>query len=174
MMQKVVWVLLAILYIAISIEYRLPTTIKPIEYDITLHPHFDTLTFDGKVTILLDISQEYFNNNLQNNFVLQLNKGDNVTINDAILNVCNGSQLIQYINSDYNTETQIVSIEFGILNTDVLDDINSACNISVYIDYNGILRDDMRGFYISSYKVIICIIILNMISYPYTNENIKI
>ena len=72
-----------------SSPYRLPTTISPISYNLTLHPHlFDEFTFDGWLNIKINISIQHIKNNtLSNDFYIQLNKGTDVTIHNVTLNM---------------------------------------------------------------------------------------
>lgn len=144
-------------------EYRLPTTIIPYQYNITLHPNFtdpNNFTFSGDEIILLNISADHFNLstiNPSDPFTIQLNTGPDMTIINVSLSIDESNSNIQATQS-YNTDTQIMTFTFDITNTHIMDLISTGTHNGYYmlalinIQFTGPIRDDMKGFYISQYE----------------------
>eukprot|EP01084_Bolivina_argentea_P188919 325059_1 len=145
------------------LSYRLPSTIHPLEYDLTLFPHLSELspfTFDGWVTIKMNITRQHMLSNISSYFTLQLNKGINITINqnDITLNLTllneNQPNFVSLISNDI---TEITTFSFNITNTYILSAMNDQ-SLSYFIGYfycsysSPLIQDARRGLYRSSYE----------------------
>eukprot|EP01084_Bolivina_argentea_P264621 448287_1 len=147
----------------LSDEYALPSTIIPINYDITLFPHLspDTngnFSFNGWETIELNITINHLLNYPNNSLLfIQLNKGININITSNIpLNI---SDLQLYfpncIMTSFNTITEIITFTYNITNNELLTLItqnNILYGITVYIslEWNSPLTN-RYGLYLSPY-----------------------
>jgi aminopeptidase 2 len=113
-------------------EYRLPVTVTPNRYIITLTPDFSNFTFDGEVNI--DVTAENETSTISLHY-------DNITIHDVSVISNNGEELLN--DTNYNNETNIYTL--------TLNNALTPGNYSIRINYTGHLLDDMAGFYRSSY-----------------------
>eukprot|EP01083_Nonionella_stella_P069908 186674_1 len=140
-------------------EYKLPTTIQPILYTITLSPNFSTFTFNGHEEILVNISQHHFaamDTNSTDSFQIQLHVGPQMVVTNLFLSVdlIDGSHHLN-ANQSYNNDTQIMSFVFATASTAIRNTISASGETyimaTIHVTFNGILRKDMKGFYISQY-----------------------
>lgn len=118
----------------------LPRQLKPIHYDIGLK-NIDTVNdrFTGSVTILMKI--------LQNTNEIHLNYRD-LTINnlDDICVLMNGSDIkVVDLIENKQKEYFVIKLENEITST------NSDDSLILSINYNGIIQNNMAGFYKSTY-----------------------
>ena len=109
--------------------YRLPRVAQPEAYDIYIKPYLENSTFDGNVTIGINI--------INRTCKIVLN-ADDMEINRIMIN---GTTPASY---KYNETMQTLTIYFERI-------IEANENISLSIEYRGNLRETMRGFYKSSY-----------------------
>lgn len=136
--------------------YRLPNTIYPISYNITIHPYFSNFTFNGKETIdIVMLKDTFFNEN--DWLIIEINAFD-IMINYCVLYIDEMKHSIQMKSASVDTTTQIVSLKFKIKNREILKYMNKhnykhSINAMLYIEYIGIIQIDMKGFYISSFRV---------------------
>ena len=114
-------------------EYQLSNKIKPNNYNLSLTPDFNSMTFSGKVIIELSIF-EPTNQITMNAIELDL-------INSSI---STDSGLLSSNNFEYNEEKEQVTISFE--NT-----INES-NAVLSVEFTGVLNDRLHGFYRSSYE----------------------
>ena len=114
-------------------EYQLSNKIKPNNYNLSLTPDFNSMTFSGKVVIELSIF-EPTNQITMNAIELDL-------INSSI---STDSGLLSSNNFEYNEEKEQVTISFE--NT-----INES-NAVLSVEFTGVLNDRLHGFYRSSYE----------------------
>ncbi|GAB1862314.1 Aminopeptidase N [Camponotus japonicus] len=115
-------------------DYRLPISIKPISYEIILVPKLkENFTFEGFVKITAAVKNETDK--------ITLHKGNIQIVNQSVL-LENKTVNIEHVIHDKNTEkyTLIVS-----------ETLKKESQILIAFDYNGILNDNMIGFYRSSY-----------------------
>jgi len=115
-------------------DYRLPISIKPISYEIILVPKLkENFTFEGFVKITAVVKNETDK--------ITLHKGNIQIVNQSVL-LENKAVNIEHVIHDKNTEkyTLIVS-----------ETLKKESQILIAFDYNGILNDNMIGFYRSSY-----------------------
>ncbi|XP_015604740.1 aminopeptidase N [Cephus cinctus] len=119
-------------------DYRLPTNSKPIHYVIKLNPHLtnDNFTFTGEVTITLEVVQASTNITLHS-------KEQTIDESRTFLAPYNDNTTRYSITHNYDTTT-----DFLILSANETLPVG---NYTLIIHYTGDLRDDMIGFYRSSY-----------------------
>ena len=139
--------------------YRLPTTINPIQYSITLQPNFNNFTFIGNEQILINVSSDHIDfdtTSFNDPFFIQMHKGPQMKITNVSLTIQNTNY---HANTShyYNNATQIISFRFDSIIPQIEEAFianNGSYMIAVVnIEFIGILRDDMEGFYISTYTV---------------------
>ena len=127
-----------------KIDYRLPTNLKPFEYELILKPYIGTenvygnrsFTFDGQVSIMFKCVQP------TSRIVMH-------ELNLIIKRVRLGTQRTELqeitmsrIEHDHEREFLIINLDSScVRNTDYW----------VLIDYTGFLTDSLAGFYRSSY-----------------------
>jgi len=109
--------------------YRLSENIKAIRYDLDLTPDLDKFTFKGHVNIEIDV--------LKDTKKIILNSKDLEIINVKIEN-------LNPKNISFDKDKQTVSFTF--------DKIKKGKH-NLIIKFNGILNNDMNGFYRSTYVV---------------------
>ena len=108
----------------------LPTNVKPLHYDITLEPNFETFKFDGHETIEFHVNErtDYITlNSLE--IEIQEAKLDDVSITDI----------------SFNTEKQTVTFKLP-------DHLREGTKAELHLKFTGELNDKMAGFYRSSYQ----------------------
>ena len=127
-----------------KIDYRLPTNLKPFEYELILKPYIGTesvygnrsFTFDGQVSIMFKCVQP------TSRIVMH-------ELNLIIRRVRLGTQRTALQEISMSRIEHDHEREFLIINLD------SSCvrnaDYWVYIDYTGFLTDSLAGFYRSSY-----------------------
>lgn len=116
-----------------SVNYRLPTSVAPSIYDLHISVDLENLKFNGSETIYVDARQptSTIELHLLDLFV------DDVQVSD-------GANAIPITSQTYNSETQIYRIALG-------QSLTAERGYEVKIDFNGDIRDDMKGLYRSSY-----------------------
>ncbi|CAG8697040.1 14609_t:CDS:10, partial [Ambispora leptoticha] len=107
----------------------LPTTVKPLHYDITLTPNLEDFTFKGSEAIRLNI------NNHTKQITLNVHQ---IKVQVAKLDSTNASDIT------YDDEKHTVTFTFP-------NELQAGTSAVLYIDFTGILNDKMCGFYRSSY-----------------------
>jgi len=113
----------------------LPANVKPLHYDLTLEPDFANFTYQGTVTIDLDVIDDTTSITLNTN-ELKIHSTKVVT----------GQQLITdspTLASDDDAQTTKVSFD---------QTIPSGSKAQLTMTFSGILNDNMAGFYRSSFK----------------------
>lgn len=118
-------------------DYRLPTTILPESYDIYLTPYLevDNFVFSGEVYIVMTVVNE------TSQIVLHAYE---LTIEQIAVYV-NVIDSVTVSGRSYNSLTQKLTLYFDSV-------FSAGTSITVYFAYTGILNDEMKGFYRSSYK----------------------
>ncbi|KAI9303817.1 aminopeptidase [Cunninghamella echinulata] len=112
----------------------LPTVVKPTHYDLWLQPNLDTFIFQGQVKINLDV--------VEDTRVITLNTHE-IKIHSATLTQDTASQTTTDIT--YDEKKTEASLTFS-------DSIKAQKKAVLDIKFEGILNDQMVGFYRSSYK----------------------
>lgn len=108
----------------------LPTNVKPLHYDLTLEPLFDSFTFNGEVSIDLHVNE----------------RSDFVTLNSLEIDIKEAK--INDIVIDkitFDEDKQSVTFKFD-------DHLVEGANAVLHIKFVGQLNDKMAGFYRSSYQ----------------------
>lgn len=111
------------------INYRLPKTVIPINYILHLQPNLEKFTFNGTVTITLQI------NSSTNTIILNSKK---LTIESIFFEK-------ESVKFDNNNDDEIIIITTNTIKDPGLYDLT--------INFSGILNDQMEGFYRSKYKI---------------------
>jgi aminopeptidase 2 len=122
-------------------EYRLPLTVTPELYTITLTPDYnDFATFTGEVEILVNATKN-------ENFISL--HYDNISIDSRTVTEINGRKLDLVDDDDdennYNQATNIYTLRL------LSENLTPGTRYKINIKYKGHLLDDMAGFYRSSY-----------------------
>jgi len=133
--------------------YRLPTTVIPYVYNLTITTEFQNdFAFYGVVEIYVNISLSSIVRN--DRFNISLNKGPQLFIheNETLLEVGNTRRDITPINNYYNNNTEVYTMEFDLdglrLNATGMTNVMALLSIT----FESALRRDMRGYYLSSYQ----------------------
>lgn len=127
-------------------DYRLPTNVKPIHYKIKLNPLIndtDPTIFTGEVKIRVKIIEE------TDSITLHYNDLSINTIN--VIRVNNETDIPVYHEYDNVTHFCVIRINKDG-NEDVEETFKTNEEYVITITYSGYHRDDMYGFYRSSYK----------------------
>lgn len=116
-------------------DYRLPNFAKPEAYEIFMTPYFEekNFTFEGEVIIDIKINEPTFS------IVLH-----QYALNIKSIEAKSGTKEYEPMSKAYNPITHQLTIFFK-------DSFESETTFKLKIQYDGVLRDDMRGFYRSSY-----------------------
>lgn len=129
----------------ISDDYRLPKNVVPTNYVIELTPYLDTndtnkFTFKGQSKIDLVIKQNtktitFHANNLNlSNIILEYSLSENQ------------SKQIDNIKPEINKQKDFVTLTLE-------EELNSTLkNVKLSLHFTGVLNDNLRGFYRSSYQ----------------------
>ncbi|XP_072748197.1 putative aminopeptidase-2 [Anoplolepis gracilipes] len=120
-------------------KYRLPSALYPELYNITLKPNMDRGIFNGKVQIYMRVENDTIS--------IVLNSHN---LNVSSIKVFRKYAVIDHLNAEpiqLNYKLQFSQQLKIYLNSEV----KNAENIMAEIDFNGILNDNMEGFYRSSY-----------------------
>lgn len=113
---------------------RLPTSVVPSHYVITLRPDLVAHTFSGQCSVKVDIKEPVKS--------ITCN-GSNLAISAASVDVSTGETLPAKVNLDQEKE---------IVTLDVENDIQQG-EATLNYTFTGVLNDQMRGFYRSKYTI---------------------
>lgn len=120
-----------------DVSFRLPKEVKPIHYDLFLHPNLQKGTFSGKVTILLDV----------------LDRRRTIALHQKGLNI-KSANLTTY-DREENFEIELSSIskptKYEIFVVSAENEFNPGL-YNLYLEFDGSLQDKIVGFYSSKYK----------------------
>ena len=114
-------------------DYRLPRTVLPKHYDLTLTPDLTAATFGGHVVVDVEVVEAVAE--------IVLNSAE-LTLREAVLSNDTGDRL----------ETTIASDEAAERSTLGLPSVVEPGPWKLEISFDGILNDDLRGFYRSVYS----------------------
>ena len=114
---------------------RLPTEVKPVNYELCLKPNFQELTFEGNIKIGYECSCP------QDAIVLNSNE---LIISSGHLLNSNSEKLNNLKNVTYSKATETAILEF--------DDAIEAKGI-LFLAFKGTLSDTLAGFYRTSFKI---------------------
>ncbi len=115
-----------------SDPYRLPRTVVPAHYELTLEPDLDAATFDGTVSISVDV--------VEPTDEIVLNAAD-LEIDSARLVGPNGVEVAGTVTLDADAERAIID----------LDDAAAPGSWRLDLVFRGVLNDKLVGFYRSTY-----------------------
>lgn len=113
----------------------LPKNVKPLHYDVTFEPNFETFKYEGTVVIDFDVVEDTTSISL-NTVELEILE-TNVEANGAVVT---SSPTVEY-----TKDTQTTKVSFD-------QTIPAGQKARLTQRFTGILNDDMAGFYRSSYK----------------------
>ncbi|KAL2841267.1 peptidase family M1-domain-containing protein [Aspergillus pseudoustus] len=113
----------------------LPTNVKPVHYDLTLEPNFETFKYDGTVVIDLQVVEDTTS--------VSLNSTE-IDIHTATVSA-QGSVVSSSPEISLNKDKQEATIKFA-------DTIPAGSSAQLKLTFTGTLNDNMAGFYRSSYK----------------------
>ncbi|GES62400.1 aminopeptidase 2 [Aspergillus terreus] len=114
----------------------LPTNVKPVHYDLTLEPNFDSFTYNGTVVIDLQVAEDSTS--------IALNSNE-IDIHSAIVSA-QGSVVASNPEISVDKDSQVATIKFS-------ETIPAGSSAQLKLTFTGILNDNMAGFYRSSYKL---------------------
>ncbi|XP_044726491.1 glutamyl aminopeptidase-like [Chrysoperla carnea] len=138
------------------VNYMLPNTLRPDHYDILLKPNLVTGNFSGRINIKFNVIHS------TNEIVLH-SKGLNIHRNSIRINVLNKGGVLSTVSSLHQNETTDKKDSIKIMNIiETLDDrefLNIELNqemlegeqYEVIMDYDGIMKNKINGFYWSEY-----------------------
>lgn len=124
-------------------DVRLPRSIKPISYDVVIVPHMsgENFTFDGDVIIKIKVDENC----------------KNITLHSTMLKIYRNLTTIEKITENENQSVKIKNQffvepkQFLVIETE--EELEKEQNYFLKISYHGQIRDNLQGFYKSSYKV---------------------
>lgn len=108
--------------------YRLPRTVIPTHYALRLEPDLETFTFDGLVTITIDVLEP------TSQIILNTAEVEIVTARLGDVAITESSYDDQYERSTLTLETEVGSGQYELT-----------------IEYKGLINDQLRGFYRSTF-----------------------
>jgi aminopeptidase 2 len=113
----------------------LPKNVKPLHYDLTLEPNFESFKYEGTVSIELDVVEDTKSISLN---TLELN------IHQTTI-TCGGKTISSSPKLHYDEDSQTTKIDFD-------ETIPAGQKATLFHKFSGDLNDNMAGFYRSSYK----------------------
>ncbi|XP_032666261.1 glutamyl aminopeptidase isoform X1 [Odontomachus brunneus] len=120
-----------------DVSFRLPKEVKPVHYDLFLHPNLQQGTFSGNVTILLDV----------------LDRRRTIALHQKGLNI-QSANLTTY-DREENFEIELSSIskptKYEIFVISAKDEFSSGL-YNLNLKFDGSLQDKIVGFYSSKYR----------------------
>lgn len=119
-----------------NLTFRLPRSIKPIAYNLFLHPDLSKKTFSGNVKIEISVSEKV-------PFIALHSKFLNVTKTKLMKQLQNGLEGI-----DIKSTFEYEKFEYFVVEPEAP---LAAGNYTVDLDFNGTLSDKIVGFYSSTY-----------------------
>ncbi|XP_046387284.1 aminopeptidase N-like [Ischnura elegans] len=119
--------------------YRLPKNILPIHYDLKIIPTIEVGNFSFKGSVVI----QFLVRETTDTITLHSN---GLEITEHILNTLN----IKDVNIGISNITQDVERDFHVLFLD--ENLAEGSTYTLKMIFNGILKDDLDGFYISSYE----------------------
>lgn len=120
-------------------SFRLPKEVKPIHYDLFLHPNLQKKTFSGKVTILIDV----------------LDDRRSIALHQKDLNITSVELKTYGLEEDYEIEISSISnpSKYEIFVISTKNEFKSGL-YNLNLEFNGSLKDKIVGFYSSIYQYI--------------------
>ncbi|XP_071055463.1 LOW QUALITY PROTEIN: aminopeptidase N-like [Onthophagus taurus] len=122
-----------------SIDYRLPTNLKPLHYELTLEPFFDPdFTFEGHVIITVQVLAD-------TEFVVF--HGRDLVFTEANVQIKEENAVNPFVIKSFNRDdvTELYHIELQ-------ESLRALTTITIEINYTGILAANNDGFYRAKYE----------------------
>ncbi|HEY8526811.1 MAG TPA: M1 family metallopeptidase [Acidimicrobiales bacterium] len=113
--------------------YRLPRTVRPRRYDLTLEPDLDAATFSGEETIAVEV--------VEPTDAIVLNAAE-IEIDDAVVDAGAASGALG-VSVELDEETERLTLR--------LDETLAPGQAEVRLRFRGVLNDKLRGFYRSTF-----------------------
>lgn len=108
----------------------LPTNVKPLHYDVTMEPIFETFKFNGEETIEFQVNE----------------RTDFITLNTLEIEIHEAKiEDIEIKNITFDTDKQTVTFKFD-------DHLQAGKTARLYLKFTGELNDKMAGFYRAAYQ----------------------
>ena len=102
----------------------LPTNVKPLHYDVTMEPIFETFKFNGEETIEFQVNE----------------RTDFITLNTLEIEIHEAKiEDIEIKNITFDTDKQTVTFKFD-------DHLQAGKTARLYLKFTGELNDKMAGF----------------------------
>ena len=114
----------------------LPTNVVPKHYDVSLEPDFDKFTFEGKVTIDLEVAEDSTSISLNTN---------EIKIHTTAVHA-DGALVTESPSLSYDADTQTTTVDLGNKK------LSKGQKVQLVHTYTGELNDKMAGFYRSKKK----------------------
>ena len=115
-------------------DIRLPDAIIPLRYSLVLHPNLTTLFLRGQMEVIFTVNKE-------TNYIIF--HGRNVTLTVVMVKDRNDREILT-IRILYYPYHQQISIELK-------NSLQPGSNYSLALRYEGKVRNDLEGLYLSSY-----------------------
>ncbi|XP_059611792.1 uncharacterized protein LOC132258481 [Phlebotomus argentipes] len=116
-----------------DLQYKLPQTTRPNHYDLRMTIDVDAVEFRGWETIEIDVLQETDE--------IAINYKD-MTVDESVSLTERNGNSIELLSFDYNNVTEILRLRFPPL---------SLGTYYLGLEFNGTIRNDRKGLYISTY-----------------------
>ena len=113
----------------------LPKNVKPLHYHLTLDPNFETLKYDGNLSIILDVVEDTKS--------ITLNSVE-IDIKEAKLG-WEAQEVHASSKPTYDEDAQTVRFDFD-------QTVPAGSQAALMLKFTGMLNDKLGGFYRSSYK----------------------
>ena len=118
---------------------RLPETILPISYDLKVRTDLTNLVFNGSVDILIECFEK-------TNIILVHNRNLTIPAGTTTLMRDDGDTAPGFLQEPWLTEdTEYIVIQ-------LVDLLEVGAKYRLHIEFNNVLRNDLGGYYWSSYK----------------------
>ncbi|KAJ5986253.1 hypothetical protein N7451_010618 [Penicillium sp. IBT 35674x] len=111
---------------------RLPMNVRPIHYNLTLEPDLEKFDFQGKVEVWVNI----------------LDTTDSITLHIGDLFVQN----VHICGDEIPVENFSINKDKEMMTIHMQNPISAGETVTLSIGFNGVLNDNLSGFYRSSYK----------------------
>ncbi|KIJ48782.1 hypothetical protein M422DRAFT_777758 [Sphaerobolus stellatus SS14] len=112
---------------------RLPANVRPLHYDLVLKTDLESTTFQGHVTIELEIHED------TSSFIFNYSR---LAILETKL--CSGGKLLS-TEVELNEDKELITVKFA-------EPLLKKTKATLVIWYEGTLKDDRKGYYLSSYE----------------------
>lgn len=119
---------------------RLPDTIKPLSYELFVHPNLSTFRFDGNVKMLFSVTE-------QTDFVMFHIKRMNISLYELFEMSASGQA-----GNRIKVVEALECVKLELFHLQLESDILPQKVYQLRVVYSGLLTDSLTGFYRSSYE----------------------